>query len=257
MIFDNKEFARAYRPALAFCGLAWAIVLGDPSAMSTHAHHMGPVHMTASEALRMNLAVTSPGHLAEGWLLMLAAMMTPLLIVPIYHLRARSFAKRRVRSSLLFVAAYVAVWMLAGVPLSGVSLLVASLSVPAYLTRGLACLSAIVWQFSPMKQICLNRCHAHPSLAAFGLRADLSALRFGAGHALWCVGSCWALMLLPELLPAGHSAAMAVITILVFGERLDPPKEPAWRASLSATAWYFARVYLAPNLRPRLRPANT
>lgn len=38
---------------------------------------------------------------------------------------------------------------------------------------------------SPAKQACLNGCHHQPALAAFGVEADLDALVFGIGHALW------------------------------------------------------------------------
>jgi predicted metal-binding membrane protein len=87
---------------------------------------------------------------------------------------------------------------------------------------------AFVWQCSPIKQRCLNRGHNHRELAAFGLAADLDALRFGTTHALWCVGSCWALMLFPMLLPAGHLAGMAVVSFLMISERLEQPQQLSW-----------------------------
>jgi predicted metal-binding membrane protein len=88
---------------------------------------------------------------------------------------------------------------------------------------------AIVWQFSPVKQRCLNRCHAHGELAAFGPAADVDALRFGLTHGVWCVGSCWALMLLPLLVSSGHVAMMAAVSLWLFAERLDTPTLPRWR----------------------------
>ena len=92
-----------------------------------------------------------------------------------------------------------------------------------------AAVLALAWQASPAKQRCLNRCHAHPPLAAFGWRAARDALALGLRHGGWCVGSCWALMLLVLLLPQGHVAGMAAAAVLMFSERLDPPRPPAWR----------------------------
>jgi predicted metal-binding membrane protein len=84
-------------------------------------------------------------------------------------------------------------------------------------------------QLSPAKQRCLNRCHAHTELATFGAAADLGALRFGAAHGLWCAGSCWALMLAPMLLPQEHVAAMALVAVRTWSERLESPQPPRWR----------------------------
>jgi predicted metal-binding membrane protein len=120
-------------------------------------------------------------------------------------------------------------------------------------------LLAIVWQLSPVKQRCLNRCHAHTELAAFGVAADLDALRFGVSHGIWCAGSCWALMLSPMLLPQGHVAAMAIVAVLTFSERLEHPKPPSWRwrglGKVSRIAAAQARIRL-PALLPRSSPAQ-
>jgi predicted metal-binding membrane protein len=118
----------------------------------------------------------------------------------------------------------------------------------SFLPAAGAGLIAVVWQFSPVKQRALNRCHAHPELAAFGAAADVAVLRFGLSHGCWCVVSCWALMLVPMLLPAGHVTAMAIVALLVFSERLDRPAAPAWRlrGCGSMKRMLVARVRLVP-----------
>ena len=60
--------------------------------------------------------------LAADWALMFAAMMPPLVIAPLRHIRDRSFAKRRARAMLLFVAGYAGVWLAAGVVLEAMAL---------------------------------------------------------------------------------------------------------------------------------------
>jgi predicted metal-binding membrane protein len=57
----------------------------------------------------------------------------------------------------------------------------------------------------------------------------MDAFRFGFTQGMWCAGSCWALMLFPMLLPQGHVTAMAVVTLLIFSERLERPKPLSWR----------------------------
>jgi len=158
---------------------------------------------------------------------MLVAMMSPVLIPPIRHIRLSSFAHLRARSTALFLIGYTTIWMALGGVLLAIELVVRSFA-RGYLPAAGVVLIALLWLFSPIKQRFLNRCHAHPELAAFGAAADLDALRFGMTHGTWCAGSCWALMLFPMLLPRGHVVAMAVAGVLIFSERLEQPRMPCW-----------------------------
>jgi predicted metal-binding membrane protein len=87
----------------------------------------------------------------------------------------------------------------------------------------------IIWQCSPLKQRCLTRCHYRPEIAAFGMRADGDALRFGATHGAWCTGSCWLMMLLPMLANGGHLAVMAASSAWMVAERLERPAIVRWQ----------------------------
>ena len=109
---------------------------------------------------------------------------------------------------------------------------------------GIAAIVGLVWQISPLKQRCLNRGHAHPQLAAFGRAADIGAFRFGLMHGVWCVGSCWAPMLLPLLVTQWHLAAMAAVTLWLSAERLEQPSFPRWglRVPLKAARIAVARM---------------
>ncbi len=99
------------------------------------------------------------------------------------------------------------------------------------------------WQSSPLKQRCFNRLRGHPGLAAFGRAADLDMLRFGCTHAIWCVGSCWALMLLPLVTPWGMAVMLAVMVWFV-AKRLDRPRPPGWRVRVPARAARLAVAHL-------------
>jgi len=210
------------------------------------------------ERFRMLLAMNPPAALAASWLLMLVAMMAPVLIPHVRHIRQRSFRRRRARSTTLFVAGYGAIWMAAGAVVLAMDLALKLYRPQSYLPAAVVLLFAVVWQFSPFKQRCLNRCHANTELAAFGPAADLDALRFGLRHGIWCAASCWALMLFPMLLPRGHVVAMAAVAVLIFSERLERPMPPAWRwrglGALTRIAIAQARIRLVPRQGPARSP---
>jgi predicted metal-binding membrane protein len=206
--------------------VAWGVLAvgSNPLMHSSHCSYMHQMCHSESPA-SSNFDAT----LVYGSVLMVVAMMTPLLIGTLGHIRTRSFAHRRYRAALLFVAAYCFVWTAATWALLCVLSSVAPQS-PIRLSLIVAVIgAALTWQCSPLKQRCLNRCHARPALAAFGVSADLGIARWGFTHSVWCIGSCWSLMLLPMLVSGLHLYAMAAATLWMFGERLERPRVPQWR----------------------------
>jgi len=183
-------------------------------------------------SLQAMLAFVSPAHIALSWLLMLTAMMTPILAGPLYHLWVRSLARRRWRAIGVFIAAYLVVWMgMAPVLVLFVALLRIAATWFSVPVGGLAVAIALVWQASPVKQFCLNRCHWTPRLGAFGWSADADCARYGLVNGLWCVGTCWALMLVPITavdMPM-HLGLMVIIAVVMVIERLQPAKPARWR----------------------------
>jgi predicted metal-binding membrane protein len=191
----------------------------------------------------------NPAQLASGWLLMLAAM-APLIAAPLRHVRERSFARRRARAMVLFVIGYAAVWMIAGIGLHILALAVQLVASDTLICVALSASAAALWQVSPAKQWCLNRCHRRPELAAFGAAADRAVLGFGLTHGAACVGACWALMLLPLSAGQGHMWTMLVVMLFVFAERLENAAPLAWRWRGPGKAIRIiaaqARMHLAP-----------
>lgn len=228
MFVDRREVQQVSRPALLMCALAWLVLLVRPGLMHLHAHAMGSATTSPRESWRMLLSGPWDALLL-GWVVMLTAMMPPALISPVIYIRSRSFASRRARSVGLFIAGYLAVWTAAAAVLVPIQLAAMSLARQSCLIASAALAVALVWQCCPLKQICLNRCHAHRELAAFGFAADRSAIRFGLEHGFYCAGSCWAWMLLPMLIAVGHLVTMAVATVLIFAERVERPRLPNWR----------------------------
>jgi predicted metal-binding membrane protein len=225
----DREYRRVAFPVVLLSALGWvALVAGSVGLTDlTHCHAMGEV--SATDSLRAMLASNPVPSLATGWVLMLIAMMSPTLIAPVLHVYRRSFRHRRLRSILLFVLGYGAIWMAAGAVLTALQLILSAMAPHSYGPAVAAGLLALVWQCSPLKQRCLNRGHNHSELAAFGAAADRDALVFGITHGGWCVGSCWALMLLPMLLVQGHMLMMVAVTIVMVGERFESPGPLRWR----------------------------
>ena len=167
---------------------------------------------------QMLLWKNPPSQMAVGWAIMVVAMMGPLMCPCIQHLRETSLARRRFRAIALFMLGYFVVWMAAAFVLLPIALAVRLFEPTSFVPVCVGAVLALLWQISPVKQRCLNRKHAHPSLAVFGLR-----------HGLWCFTSCWALMLLCERFPAGGIPAMGICTVWLLAEQLDRPLEPRWR----------------------------
>jgi predicted metal-binding membrane protein len=225
-----RERRQVWMPALFISVAAWLALVIEPggTALVTHCSAEMLDATPSNAALKLLAALSPPTTLAMGWVLMLAAMMVPLLVPPVRHVRDSSFSRRRARAIVLFVAAYVAIWMAGGAMLLAIAT-TARLVAPASPVAAAVMIGALVWQFSPIKQRCLNRCHFHPELRAFGFAADRDALRFGLAHGAWCVGSCWALMLPPLVVSRGHLAVMAAVALWLAAERLERPVPPRWR----------------------------
>jgi predicted metal-binding membrane protein len=206
---------------LIFAGNAFSL----PAFCSAQGWSVPP--LTAS--LQLTLLVNSPSQLATGWTLMVLAMMLPLAIAPLWHVRERSFARRRGRSTALFVMGFIAVWILAGSILQTVALLARSIVPEPLACLALSVAAALLWQVSPAKQWCLNRCHQRPPLAAFGFAADFDAFLFGVRNGAACAGAGWALMLAMLLVGYGQLSAMVIVTLFSLAEAIEDPAPLAWR----------------------------
>ena len=253
---EARERRRIRTPVLAVTAVAWAVtLLADPLRSASgsaagsapgsgagqgpapaalhagHAHHAvvdaGLPASHASHASTENVA-----GILIGWALMLTAMMAPLVIPALRHVHARSLRSRRWRLVSLVTVAHAAVWTVGGIVLLAVASALRSVTGHADLAVLLGLVAALSWQLSPLKQYCLNRHCAHPPISSFGSAADRDALRFGATHAAWCLGSCWALMLVSLLAPPWHVAVMLVVSVWMWVEPLDRPERPTWRVRL-------------------------
>lgn len=261
MIYNEKEYVQLRWSLIGISVVAWLLILAKPASSSswccggdcpTQLQMTIAANAPAPQIMEAVFAENPPGPLLGDWVLMLLAMMTPTLIQPVYHIRANSFVRQRTRLTLFFVFSYFTVWVAAGAAFI-VIMLAARVWVPgSFIPALFVGLTALVWQSSPEKQRSLNRCHHHKVLSAFGPKAARDAAGMGLTHAGWCLYSCWSAMLFAMLLPAGHIVAMAIVSVMVFCERLAPPRTPRWQ-------WRgFDAIYQYGGLRLRRfrRPAS-
>lgn len=243
MLATLKTSDRFRLGVLSLSLLAWLFLL-TPSAPG---HHCSPgaTLPTGNTFSAENVSAT-----AKAWGIMLVAMMAPMLTAPLYFIYTSSFT--RVRNWLVGLCAlgYAVMWILAGAMLA-TGQLAANARFPGSWWPALVVgAAALIWQASPWKNVCLNRCHQYRPISAFGPSAHADAFRMGVEQGLWCVGSCWLNMLWPMLLPAGHIPAMMAVSLLAFCERLEPAAVPTWRLRGLRTAY----LYLAWMWRARQRP---
>ncbi|SCK27030.1 Predicted metal-binding membrane protein [Variovorax sp. HW608] len=193
---------------------------------------------------------------AVAWILMTAAMMLPTTL-PLFSAFDRLTAQRADHGRLLVMLGlgYMTVWgafgLLAHALHSAVLSLLAAqptLALHGWLIGVATIALAGVFQFSTLKYRCLERCRTPLSFVIEHWRGHAQsrhAFALGAQHGLFCVGCCWALMLLMFALGTGSlgwmlllAAVMAIEKNVRWGKRLSMPLGVAllsWAIILVAT----------------------
>jgi predicted metal-binding membrane protein len=218
---------------VAWAALAWLVIdMGHPLAQLT-------MPMSSRWSTAQALAVWTM------WAVMMAAMMLPSalpMVLAFMKLGTDAAGVARARS---FVAAYLLVWCGFSLVASAVWALQALdwvdpmiVSRSAGLTAALLLIAGL-YQFSPLKRICLASCRTPMAFLLGEWRAGVAgAFVMGLRHGLFCLGCCWALMALLFVGGAMNLAWVAALSITVAIEKLAPHGERlAWLlgAALIAT----------------------
>jgi len=115
-------------------------------------------------------------------------------------------------------------------------------------------LSAGVFQLSPFKQSCLHACRSPFGFLLGHWRAGRrGSLALGWSHAVYCVGCCWALMLVLVAAGAMGLPWVLLITAVVAAEKLLPGGEWLARATGLALLVLAVAVAIRPDLVTVLR----
>ncbi|CAN7260435.1 DUF2182 domain-containing protein [Phenylobacterium sp. LjRoot225] len=170
------------------------------------------------------------------WWTMMVAMMAPSaapMILLYAQVRRHTISQggAGVAPSAVFAAGYLFVWLLFSVAAAGLqAALQASALVSAALmgstSRALSAsvlIAAGLYQFSPLKNLCLTQCRAPAAFLSRHWRPGAAgALRLGILHGAYCVGCCWALMALLFVGGVMNLAWIAALALLVMAEKLLP-----------------------------------
>jgi predicted metal-binding membrane protein len=235
---------------LALAAAAWAALIWQGAAADPDMAMGSP-----------SMGLRAPLFLAI-WVIMMVAMMFPTaapMIVTFHKVQAGKRQRGEAFvSTWIFVAAYLLVWVLAGVAAYAGALVAEAIAArsalsPATAARigGTLLIAAGVYQLTPLKDLCLSKCRTPITFIMTSWRDGAAgALRMGLLHGAYCLGCCWLLFVI--LFPLGimNIVAMAVITLIIFAEKTLPWGRAVIRAVAVILIVYGSGVVAAPQLLP-------
>jgi predicted metal-binding membrane protein len=211
---------------IALTGLGWFYLGVLTSGMST-------LDALCRAATGSPFAAGSVALIASMWVAMTLAMMLPSAapMILAYTDIAEAAARKGepIVSPFAIAAGYTAVWLgfaaiatLVQIVLTSVALVESSAGAAAGLFSGALFIVAGLYQFSALKHACLTQCQRpFPFFFANWATTPRGVFRLGLKQGLYCLGCCWAMMLV--MLAAGvmnvvwMAALGAVMTIEKIG----------------------------------------
>ncbi len=179
------------------------------------------------------------------WTIMMIGMMTP-SVAPAVLLfaslnRQRRAADRPFVPTIAFLAGYLLVWTLFSLVITLLQAWLhrAALLSPAMISRspllgGALLIAAGLFQWLPIKSLCLRHCRSPLDLFLTNWREGaIGAIRMGFDHGLHCLTCCWLLMALLFVAGVMNLAWIAAITLFVLLEKLIPTP---WISRLTGAA---------------------
>jgi predicted metal-binding membrane protein len=167
------------------------------------------------------------------WCAMALAMMLPTAgpMVATYAEIAETAARKgeAAASPLALIAGYVVVWLGVALALAALQLALARLSLldsamatASPLFSGALFIAAGLYQFSALKHACVTQCQ-HPFRFFFAnwTAAPRGVFRLGLRQGLYCLGCCWAMMLLMFAVGVMNVVWMAALGTVMTIEKLS------------------------------------
>jgi predicted metal-binding membrane protein len=167
------------------------------------------------------------------WAVMMAGMMlpsaTPVILLVLATYRRRG-GRQSPRAAAAFGAGYLIAWTgfsaaaaLAQTALHAAALLSAGMASDSAALAGGIFLLAGVYQWSPWKHACLSHCRSPLHFLTTEWREGTGgAFLMGLRHGLFCVGCCWALMVLLFAAGVMNLVWVAAIALFVLAEKVLP-----------------------------------
>ena len=169
------------------------------------------------------------------WVVMMIGMMTPSVtpMILIYTRIGRQAAKSRPFASVAwFAGGYFLAWTAFSLvatslqwALERAALLTPMMASASNIVGGTLLIFAGLYQWTPLKDVCLLQCQAPLGfiLSHGGFQGTTTnSLMLGFRHGLYCLGCCWALMVLLFAVGVMNLFWIAALAILVLLENVKP-----------------------------------
>jgi predicted metal-binding membrane protein len=167
------------------------------------------------------------------WTVMMVGMMTaPAAPMLILFAGTRSTTEGRGVSLpvLMFGLGYLAVWVgfsacaaLTQWALHQGALLSPAMSASSPYIAGAILIAAGVYQLTPLKRVCLTQCQSPLAFLMTHWRSgNRGAFLMGLEHGVFCLGCCWALMLVLFAVGVMNLAWVAVLAVFILIEQIGP-----------------------------------
>jgi len=171
--------------------------------------------------------------LAAMWIVMMVGMMlpsaAPTILIYAGVLRSSPEGPRAALRVYPMAAGYLLVWVafsLAAAVLQrllGDSVITPMMTLRSSLVAALLFVVAAVYQLTPIKAACLDSCQSPLTFILRHMRLDAAgAFKMGVEHGVYCLGCCWALMLLLFAGGIMNLWTIAALTFVVLFEKLAP-----------------------------------
>ena len=239
---------------LVLAGFAWALLIWQSAVMD--------------DEMSLTMSMGAPLFIAL-WIVMMVAIMFP-TAAPMILMFNRIHNQKKAKGqsfvpTWIFVSAYLLVWCGTGIVAYGLALVadeVADQSIwlmdNAARIGGVVLIVAGMYQLSPLKSVCLNKCRSPISFVMHSWRDGYwGSFRMGLGHGVYCLGCCWLLFLI--LFPLGmmNIAVLAAITALIFAEKSTAWGRQIARAAAGVLIVYGAVVVFVPDALPMMMNDST
>lgn len=243
---------------LMLSGLAWLVT----AQLSTAEMRRGILTGTASMTSMSSTGGTTPmaGLFLLTWVVMMVAMMFP-AVSPVVVTFDRWVRRTRPSrwATVLFLGGYLGVWTVSGlVVYASVVYLEPLLPSPEGALRwggGLLVLAG-GYQLTPLKTVCLRHCRSPLAFVAQHAvqlqRGGLGAAKIGVIHGAYCLGCCWALMLVLILLGMMSLVWMAAVAAAIFLEKILPRGPLVGRAVAVLLIAVGSALLISPSNLPPL-----
>jgi predicted metal-binding membrane protein len=194
--------------------------------------------------------------LASMWIVMMVGMMlpsaAPMLLIYAGVMRSSPDGPRAALRVYPLAAGYLVVWIGFSLAITalqralGSTVLTPMMTLESSMAAAALFVVAALYQVTPVKRMCLDSCRSPITFILARMRPGASgAFRLGLAHGVYCVGCCWALMLLLFAGGIMNLWTIAALSLVVLIEKLEPfgLRTRRWNAAVlvAAAVWVMVR----------------